>query len=360
MTSRRKLRVAVAGTSFGRNVQIPVFQSHSRTEVVAVSSGRRERAAAVARERGIPAHYTDFEEMLDREKPDIVSIVTPPNFHFPMTMAAFSRGIHILCEKPFALNAEEGRLMKAAADRASVVAMVDFEFRYLPARLYLVDLVRENYVGEIRMSDFVVHFGTRSEPADFAFDWWSDESKGGGLLGAYGSHVMDTFCWILGEPKRLAADVITFVRQRDGGIVTSDDGYAVMIEFQSGARASAQMTTAAGVDDCKFGVYGNLGQLIVPNVYGTELRGGKRVDKVSGPIEIPEKYRLPSEDHPLRPPFRFLLNRMIDAIDNNRSSPSPNFADGLRSQAMLDAARLSSKTGLWIDLQAPSEARVAS
>src|SRR5215475_1980096 len=149
MTSRKKLRVAVAGTSFGGNVQIPVFQSHPRTEVIAVSSGRAERAAAVARERAIPAYYSDFEEMLDKEKPDIVSIVTPPNFHFPMTMAALSRGIHVLCEKPFAMDFSEARQMKAATDHTAVVAMVDFEFRYVPARSYLADLVRDGFVGEI-------------------------------------------------------------------------------------------------------------------------------------------------------------------------------------------------------------------
>src|SRR5215831_12159301 len=101
------MRVAVAGTSFGSLVQIPVFQAHPRTQVVAVSSGRIERAASTARNYGIPAHYTNFEEMLDKEKPDIVSIVTPPGFHFPMTMAAFNRRIHVLCEKPFALDAAE-------------------------------------------------------------------------------------------------------------------------------------------------------------------------------------------------------------------------------------------------------------
>src|SRR4051794_40173360 len=97
-----KLKVAVAGTSFGGMVQIPVFQTHPRTQVVAVSSGRRERAEKIAREENIPAHYADFEEMLDKEKPDIVSIVTPPSLHLPMTMAALSRRIHTLCEKPFA------------------------------------------------------------------------------------------------------------------------------------------------------------------------------------------------------------------------------------------------------------------
>jgi predicted dehydrogenase len=118
-----KLRVAVAGTSFGAGVQIPAFQGHPRTEVVAVSSGREERAAKTAKDLGIPAHYTNFEKMLDKEKPDLVSIATPPDLHCPMTLAAVSRGIHVLCEKPFALNLDEARRMKEAADRANVIAM---------------------------------------------------------------------------------------------------------------------------------------------------------------------------------------------------------------------------------------------
>lgn len=350
MTSSEKLRVAVAGTSFGGNVQIPVFQSHDRTRVVAVSSGHAERAESTARTYGIPAHYTNFEEMLDQEKPDIVSIVTPPTFHFPMTMAALSRGIHVLCEKPFAMDSSEARAMKSMAEHSNVVAMVDFEFRYVPARAYLADLVRDGFVGEIRMAEFIAHLGQRSEAADRPFDWWSEESKGGGLLGAFGSHVMDTFCWIIGKPKRLVADLATFVKERDGQKVTSDDGYAVLIEFESGIRASVQMTLAAGVDDARFGIYGSHGQLVIPNILGTELRGGKRADGVSAPMPIPEKYQFMTEDHPLRGPFRVLLNRMIQAIDAKSPSPSPTFTDGVNSQMMLDAARQSVKTGRWVSL----------
>jgi len=351
MTSSEKLRVAVAGTSFGGNVQIPVFQSHPRTRVVAVSSGRADRAAQTAKAYTIPAFYIDFEEMLDREKPDVVSIVTPTYLHFPMTMAALSRGIHVLCEKPFAMDADEGRKMKAAADHTAAVTMVDFEFRYVPGRAYLTDLVRQGYVGEVRMVDFVAHLGQRSEATDRPFDWWSEECKGGGLVGAFGSHVMDSLRWFLGNPKRLVADLQTFVKDREGGRVTSDDSYSVLIEFQSGVRGMVQMTVAAGVDDARLGVYGNLGQLIVPNILGTELRGGKRSDGKTGPIEIPEKYRLAPEGHPLRAPFRVLLNRMIHAIDDHLPSPEPNFANGLNSQIMLDAIRRSAKTGGWVSVE---------
>ena len=266
-------------------------------------------------------------------------------------VAAFSRGIHVLCEKPFALNVEEARQMKAAADRTPVVSMIDFEFRFVPARAYGRDLIRDNYLGEIRMADFIVHFGQRSEPADRPFDWWSEESSGGGLLGAFGSHAVDTLrLFLVGEPRRILGDLATFVKERDGRQITSDDGYNLIIEFKSGARAVVQMTLAAGVDDARMGIYGSQGQLLIPNIFGTELRGGKRSDKKSGPIEIPEKYRYPDDGMPLRGPFRILLGQMTDAIDNHQPSPSPNFQDALDSQILLDAARLSFKQGTWVDL----------
>ncbi len=104
--------------------------------------------------------------MLDNEKPDLVSIVTPPNLHCPMSLAALSRGIHVLCEKPFAMNLDEAKQMNAAAENANVVAMVDYEFRFLPARTYAAELLRQNYIGEIRMADVVLHAGMRSKAED--------------------------------------------------------------------------------------------------------------------------------------------------------------------------------------------------
>ena len=343
-----KMRVAVAGTSFGSLVQIPVFQSHPRTQVVAVSSGRRERAEKTARDFGVAAHYTNFEEMLEKEKPDLVSIVTPPSLHCPMTLAAVGRGIHVLCEKPFALNVDEARRMKDAAERANVVAMIDYEFRFLPARAYATELLRHNYTGEIRLVEFTFHMGMRSKAEDVGWDWWSDQTQGGGALGALGSHAIDTLCYWMGQPRRVFCDLVTFVKERSGKPVTADDSYTLIIEFQSGARAAIQMTIVAGVNDSRIAIFGTDGQLIITN--GSGLHGGKRADRKIGPIEIPEHYRLPREDQHLRPPFRVLLNRMVQSIDNRLPSPSPNFTDAVLSQAVIDAAHQASREGRWIEV----------
>lgn len=352
MTQPAPLRIAVAGTSFASAVQIPVFQSHPSTQVVAVSSGHAERAASVAKEHGVSASYTDFGEMLDREKPDMVSIATPPRFHCPMTLAALERDIHVLCEKPFAMNAEEARTMLDASRRAGVVAMVDFEFRHLPARAYLVELLRQNYVGQIRMVEFSLHFGWRSRPQDVGWNWWCDRSQGGGALGALGSHAVDSVrLWFGSNPRRVLCDLATFVDRREGRPVTSDDGFTLLMEFASGAQAVLQLSAAAGVDSSRIGVYGSEGQLVIPDFRGASLVGGKRSSRVVKDLKIPERYRLPQESgHILRAPFRSLVNTLVDAIHHQKPTPHPDFTDGLYSQQILDAAHVSSDEQRWVDV----------
>ena len=351
MAESQKLRVAVAGTSFAGAVQIPVFQSHKGTQVVALSSARPERATAVAAEHGVAGAYTDFEEMLDTEKPDLVSITTPPHLHHRMVLSAAERGIHVLCEKPFAMDTAEAEEMLKAVTDAGVVAMVDFEFRYLPARTFLMDLLRQNYVGEIRMAEMSSHFGWRSDSADVAWNWWSDRRRGGGLLGALGSHSVDSLQLWMGKPRRVMCSLSTFVEERSGERVTSDDAFVMVIEFATGAQATLHMSAVAGVEMSQVGIYGSKGQLVLPDYRGLSILGGKRSARTVGELTIPTRYQLQKESgHSLRPPFRALVNSLVDAIEKRQDSPHPNFEDGLISQRILDAARTSSKAGGWTGL----------
>jgi len=351
MTTPNVLRVAVAGTSFAGAVQIPVFQSHNRMRVVAVSSGRAEHARSVAQQHQVPGAYTNFEEMLDEEKPDLVSIATPTELHCSMALAATERGIHVLCEKPFAMNAEEARRMEASAMKAGVVAMVDFEFRYLPARTYLADLLHQNYVGKIRMIEFTRHFGWRSKSEDVGWDWWSDRDRGGGLLGALGSHAIDSLRLWVGEPRRVFCDLETFVEEREGQSVTSDDAFVMIVEFDCKARAIVHMSAVAGVEESQIGIYGSEGQLVLSGYKCMDISGGKRSGRKVQTLNIPPRYALSKQPGPsLRAPFRVLTNSLVNAIDRNLPSPSPNFKDGLACQLILDAARRSSEEGRWINL----------
>src|SRR6185369_14605619 len=97
--------IGIIGTGFARTTQIPGFRDCMGAKVVAIASGHRERAAAVANEFGIPHVAGDWQELVERDDVDLVSIVTPPSTHVEITLAALEHGKAVLCEKPMALNA---------------------------------------------------------------------------------------------------------------------------------------------------------------------------------------------------------------------------------------------------------------
>ncbi|MDA3821508.1 MAG: Gfo/Idh/MocA family oxidoreductase [Bacteroidales bacterium] len=68
-----------------------------------------DKADSIMEECSIPKHYTNYLEMLDQEKPDVVDIITPPETHIEMCREAADRGIHIVCQKPLAPSFEEAK-----------------------------------------------------------------------------------------------------------------------------------------------------------------------------------------------------------------------------------------------------------
>ncbi|MGH7374095.1 MAG: Gfo/Idh/MocA family protein [Candidatus Rokuibacteriota bacterium] len=118
--ARKKYSVGVIGLGFGR-AHIPAFQANG-CEVVAVCQRNQETARSVAARYNVPGVFERWEQMLEQAKPDIVVIASPPNLHREIALRALEQGVHVLCEKPLAMTAAEGRDMVAAADRAQRVA----------------------------------------------------------------------------------------------------------------------------------------------------------------------------------------------------------------------------------------------
>ena len=158
-----RLRVAILGTSFGRLVQAPAFQRHPGFELVAIAGRDREKTSRIAGELGVAAAYDDWRELLRRESPDVVSIVTPVFLHHPMMVAAAEAGAHVLCEKPTALHRFQAAAMRDAAALAGRVAGINHEFRFLPARRLATELVRqgsEQFIEARLFAEYGEHFPT--------------------------------------------------------------------------------------------------------------------------------------------------------------------------------------------------------
>ena len=200
----REIGIGIIGAGFARTTQIPAFRACEGARVVAIASGRRANAERVAREFGIPHVAGDWREVVAREDVRLVSIVTPPSTHAEMTLAALAAGKAVLCEKPMAMNAEETDRMRRAARAAGLLAHIDHELRFLPARRRMRELIRAGEIGRVRHIKFLFRSDMRA-PASRAWDWWSDSEAGGGVLGAIGSHAVDTLLWLTGARRRRAS-----------------------------------------------------------------------------------------------------------------------------------------------------------
>src|SRR3954451_1362770 len=267
--SSQPVRVAVIGTSFASAVQIPGFQLLPGVDVVAVASAREERAAQAAEKFGIPNAYGDWRKMLDEVECDLVSIVTPPYLHHEMTLATIARGRHVFCEKPFASNVAQAVEMVQAAERSGLVHAVDHEFRYRPARARLKELIDGGHLGEPRVIRWGWLLGMLAEPRSMAWTWWSERSKNGGILGALGSHLIDSLLWWFGDITEVTAQLNTFVTRRptqDGTSwdeVTADDNVALLLRFASGARCTVDLSGVARPGRLLLEAYGTDGAIAI-------------------------------------------------------------------------------------------------
>lgn len=346
------IRVAIVGTGFGANVHIPAFSRLDDVKIVAVVSSRLERAQAIAREHGIAAAMDDYDAMLEEASPDLVTIASPPYLHREMALKAADRGIHVLCEKPLALNASEAKEMVLGAREKGIVNAVCHEFRYYPARLEFLNRLRSDEIGTVHQVQIQWNgvLGPNGQPGPY--DWWSDVTRGGGILGAVGSHYIDCLHWWFGRIVEVSSALGARVPFRPDAhtgelrTVTSDDTCAILLRMESGLVVSLNLTAVAGVRGSRVEAHGSKGSLVIENderllagPVGGELR----------PIDLPElKHPLRPGDWPMMGAFTELATRVISRVKGNNEACFPDFHDGLEVQFVLDAIRRASQLQRWV------------
>lgn len=357
------VRIGVVGMGFGSRVQIPGFLKLDGVEVVAVmSSGRTENARQVATEFKIRHICTTFEEMLQVPGLDAISIVTPPYQHHSLTLQAFAAGKHVLCEKPLATSLEEARQMLEAARHSAMVGMVDHEFRYVPARAFTGDLIKQGWLGQLITANISMLSGSSADPQGRTWGWLFDREAGGGFLGALGSHYIDALRNWFGEIAAVSAEIDTVVKNRylpnsnETRPVTADDSFTLLCRFARGGKAivNVSVVTPFGNGE-RIELYGSQGSLVIDNE--GKVYGGRVGEDHLQALQIPARYTSgpSSNDQRLRP-FVTLAGDFVEAIRRTKQTGSPpsqitpGFTDGYKVQQVIEAARQSAETKCWVSL----------
>jgi predicted dehydrogenase len=318
------VRVGIIGTGFGAHVVAPAFEATEGCVVVDVVSPRDERATA---------------ELCRRGGIDLISVHSPPFLHGAHVRAALQVGRVVLCDKPFGLHAEESAGLLAAAEDAGTVHLVNFEFRCDSVRRRLRDLVRSGVLGEIEEVGWTYRSAGTRVPLR-RYGWLSERRLGGGWVGAWGSHAVDTLRWMVGEVTALAwAQCRTTIRERPDAtgrmhVVDAEDGFTVQLELAGGVTALLHggFAYTASTPE-RLVVAGSLGvaELIGGARITVRLADGTRDQIVADPPENGNRHA---------PAMREWCGIVHDIVETGIVPPeAPTFTDGLACDRVLDQIR---------------------
>ncbi|WP_372526037.1 Gfo/Idh/MocA family protein [Piscinibacter sp.] len=338
-----RLRVGVIGLGVGR-MHIEGWQQHPNVDVVAIADPDEQRLAQIGETFGIATRYGRPEQMFAHERLDVVSICTPNKFHHALTLAAFEAGCHVLCEKPMAMNADEGRAMLAAARRAGKRLMINFSYRFSAQSRALKAQVDAGVFGEFYFGRTVWH-RRRGMPG---FGGWfgTRALAGGGPLIDLGVHRLDLALWLMGYPKPTWVMGSTYdaiareLAATSGKSFDVEDLAAALIRFDNGATLIVEASWAAHIGEAELmetRLLGTQAGLLHRNVdEGYNFDAHIFLDKNGAQFDM--------HLHPSAVPARSPMHDYAEAILNGIPHPAPG-EEGLVVMEILDAIYASARSG---------------
>ncbi len=341
------IRLGIVGSNYGRAVLLPAFRADPRCEVVALAGSDAARTAALARESAIPKSFGRWDELVMQHDIDAVAIATPPRLQPDIAIAALKNGKAVFAEKPLAVGMEGALAMLDQTKASKTPVMVDFEFPELPAWRRAKTMIDEGALGILR--HVMVSWQVENRATLLRLkSWKTSREQGGGALGnlvSHSFHYLEYFCGpILDLSSRL------FGLPDDD--VPSESSVSMSGAFASGAAFSLSMSAASYLGSGhRIEFYGSDGTLVLWNPTTDYMRGFK-LFHARRPADALQQITDGVEDETALPdgriaPVSRLASRFLDAIEKG-TAPSPGLAEGVRVQALIDAARRSSDRGAII------------
>jgi len=192
------LKIAIVGAGFAaRVVHLPGYEGVGQP-VAAICDLDQTIAKTIADRFSIPNVYADWQEMLEKEQPDIVSVCLPNALHYEITMGALDAGAHVLCEKPLATTMRQAHEMFDKAREKGKILMAAQLYRHNPEPRALKRIVDSGVLGE-------VYHGESIAMRRLGIPTWGKFTQSsasvGGALFDIGVHMLDQTLWLMGNPR---------------------------------------------------------------------------------------------------------------------------------------------------------------
>lgn len=290
-----QLRIGVVGLGWVAQVfHLPTLKKIPEAQVVAVCDKDKSRAQMIAERFGIACHYTDYEEMLEKEDLQAVAVCTPTDLHKPMTIAALESGRDVFVEKPIARRYDEAVEMSETAKRLKRKLMVGMNNRFRPDTMVLRSIIEENDLGKI----FYIKAGWLKKLA--ANNVWLTrrEKSGGGVFLDLGIVILDLVLWMTGYPEVVRVNAKMY-RHRMKSV---EDSSIVFLELKHGTSVVIEVSWSlpSAEDSFYCDLYATEGSAMInPLRILKELRGNV-VNLTPAKLETPQNLYKKSYENELK------------------------------------------------------------
>jgi predicted dehydrogenase len=344
--------IGVVGLNYGKTVLVPAFRADPRCRVVALAGTDVGRARELAGAAQVPRAHGGWRALVEDGEVGAVAVAVPPARQPEIACHALALGKPVFAEKPLAADVAGAEAMLACARAMALPTMIDFNFPELPTWRRAKALLQEGAIGRLRHA--LVTWNVENPATRLGLESWKTRGEGGGVLGNFVSHSFYYLEWLCGPITGLCGRGFTLPgRATDGGI-------ALALELAGGAGGCLQMSCGSFLGSGhRLELYGDDGTLVLaspgPDYFrGFELRHGTRSDPVLRPVAAPadEAEPDPAADSRIAPVTR-LVHRFLDACESG-GRPAPGFAEGLRVQQLIEAARQAHAQGRFVAV-APQE-----
>ena len=332
------MKIAFAGTGYINKVHAQAAQNLG-IELVAVANHKVDSMAVFGKQFKITRQYENVEALLKDGNVDALVVSTPNYLHASQTIAALNTGVHVMVEKPMAMNAQEAEQMCKASEKTGALLMVAHCWRFDPDVLWLKEQSKK--LGKIiRTKGIGVH--THWGPSG----WFRQkEFAGGGAMADMGIHALDTARFLLGDPKPISvyAKIGTYYGNYD-----VDDTGVIIVEWDNGATSyieSGWWQPHADGPEAATQLYGIEGfASLFPTRVEVINRKEEKLDVVESGFEFPRKEHCPQSLYDDQ------LKYFVECIEK-KQTPVPGGTEGLMNMKVVDAAYDSSKAGQVVKIK---------
>ncbi len=316
-----------------------VAELDKHVELVCTVDSDLERAKTAASEYGAKRWSDDYNEAFAADDVDAAILCLPHDLHAPVTVAAANAGIHILCEKPMALNTVEAVEMVNAARANDVRLMIGHSRRFSPASWRARQLIDDGELGQLRHVS--THLLTRIERP--STDWrYSRRQTGGFMIPIFGTHLIDLLIWVTGyEVTRVYCQVSA------NSVWEGEDEVTAILSLRSAQGESLPASVQISAH-CRFDPARRSGrdELIVAGVEKTLVLSRNQLHVNGESLATPGDLSA----------FGAQLYEFVSAVREGRE-PCSSGVEAAQIMAVLDACHESAASGEALDVSPPTFAQ---